>query len=41
MFIQGDIRLCWSAMRSTYTKRLDVSVQFYNWFCESMCRDEV
>jgi hypothetical protein len=33
MFIQGDVRLCWSALRSTYTKSLVVSVQFYNWFC--------
>jgi hypothetical protein len=41
MFIQDNVRLCWSAMRSTYTKSLVVSVQFCNWFCESVCRVEV
>jgi len=41
MFIQGNIKLRWSALRSTYTKSLVVSAQFYNWFCESVCRDDV
>lgn len=40
-FLRHNIRLCWSALKSTYTKSLVVSAQFFKWFCESVCRDEV